>query len=65
MSKNTKHKLSPSIVALIGTLIIMLGGYLITYNYVESKKIVAYDYVSTEVFESKKETPPKVKEKEK
>ena len=63
LSKNTKHKLSPSIVALIGTLIIMLGGYLITYNYVESKKIVAYDYVSTEFFESKKETPPKVKEK--
>ena len=64
MSKQTKHKLSPSIVALIASIIIMLGFYLITYNYVESKKILAYDYVSTEFFEEKKEEPPKKVEKE-
>ena len=64
MSKQTKHKLSPSIVALIASIIIMLGFYLITYNYVESKKILAYDYVSTEFFEEKEEEPPKKVEKE-
>ena len=63
MSKKIKHNTKPTIVALIATLIIMLGGYLITYNYVESKKIVAYDYISTEFFEEKEADSPKPKEK--
>jgi len=54
-NKNKKERLSPSLVAIIGTLIIMLGGFFISYNYIESKKVLAYDYVSTKFFEAKKE----------
>ena len=46
----------------------MIGGYFISFNYVQSKKVYAYDYVSTEFFAEKDEegTPVVIKkEKEK
>ena len=33
----------------------MLGGFFISYNYIESKKVLAYDYVSTEFFNKEEE----------
>ena len=33
-------------VALIGTVITMMGGFFLSYNYVEAKKIVVYDYMA-------------------
>ena len=33
-------------MAIIGTLIAMFGGFLLSYNYVQAKKVVAYDYMS-------------------
>ncbi len=45
-----KRKMKSTTVAAIGALIIMFGGFLITYNYVQSKKTYAYDYVNTEFF---------------
>ncbi|MBQ1550586.1 MAG: sortase, partial [Bacilli bacterium] len=47
----------------ISALLIMIGGYLVSYNYVQSKKVYAYDYVSTEFFAEKDEdgTPVVVK----
>ncbi|MBQ6538753.1 MAG: sortase [Bacilli bacterium] len=50
MAKKRNKKMKSTTVAVIGALIIMLGGFLITYNYVQSKKVYAYDYVNTEFF---------------
>lgn len=64
--RKKKQSLSPSLVAIIGTLIIMLGGFFISYNYIESKEVLAYDYVSTEFFDAKeeKEEPQEITESE-
>lgn len=53
-TKNNKHekRISPNVVALIGTIIIMIGGFFLSYNYVMSKKTMAYDYMSN-IFYSK------------
>ena len=66
--RNKKKKLTPTLVAAISALLIMIGGYFISFNYVQSKKVYAYDYVSTEFFAEKDEegTPVVIKkEKEK
>ncbi len=42
---NKKKRISPNVVAVIGALIITLGGFFLFYNYIESKKIMAYDYM--------------------
>lgn len=69
MKKRDKKKLlTPTLVAAISALLIMIGGYFISFNYVQSKKVYAYDYVSTEFFAEKDEegTPVVIKkEKEK
>ena len=59
-----KREISPSLVAIIGALIIMLGGFFISYNYIESKKVLAYDYVSTEFFSKNEETKQIITESE-
>ena len=66
--RNKKKLLTPTLVSAISALLIMIGGYLVSYNYVQSKKVYAYDYVSTEFFAEKDEegTPIVIKkEKEK
>ena len=66
MKKRNKKKLTPTLVAAISALLIMIGGYLVSYNYVQSKKVYAYDYVSTEFFAEKdEEGTPVVIKKEK
>ena len=45
MPKHNKIK-SPTKVAFIATLIIIVGGFFLLYDYIESKKILAYDYIS-------------------
>jgi LPXTG-site transpeptidase (sortase) family protein len=67
MAKRKKKAMKSTTVAAIGALIIMFGGFLITYNYVQSKKVYAYDYVNTEFFtesEEKVEEPKETKEVE-
>ena len=66
--RNNEKRLTPTLVAAISALLIMIGGYFISFNYVQSKKVYAYDYVSTEFFAEKDEegTPVVIKkEKEK
>jgi len=44
---NLKTKrISPSVTAVIGTLITLVGGFFLSYNYIQTKKIMAYDYMS-------------------
>lgn len=39
-------RISPSKTAFIGALITLIGGFFLSYNYIQSKKIVAYDYMA-------------------
>ena len=54
MNKNlNKHKrISPSTIAIFGAMIILVGGFFLSYNYVQAKKMVAYDYISNVFYES-------------
>ena len=45
MLKHNK-KQSPTKVAFIAALIILVGGFFLLYDYIESKKVLAYDYIS-------------------
>lgn len=48
-NKKQKRRISPNVIAIIGALIIVTGGFFLSYNYVQSKKVMAYDYM-TNVF---------------
>lgn len=39
-------RISPSVTALIGTIIIMVGGFFLFYSYVNTKKVMVYDYMN-------------------
>lgn len=41
-----KTRISPHMVAVIGAIITMTGGFFLSYNYIQSKKIMAYDYMA-------------------
>ena len=47
----TKKKISPSVTALIGTIITLIGGFFLSYNYVQSKKIYAFDYMANAFYD--------------
>lgn len=53
-SNNAKQKkrISPTVVAFIGTIIIIIGGFFLSYNYVTAKKVMAYDYMNNVFFTS-------------
>lgn len=40
------ERISPSVTAIIGALLTLVGGFFLSYNYIQSKKIMAYDYMS-------------------
>lgn len=49
---NKKDKrISPSITATIGAVITLIGGFFLSYNYVQSQKIVAFDYMSNAFYD--------------
>lgn len=41
-----KRRISPSVLAAISAVTILIGGFFLSYNYIQSKKIVAYDYMA-------------------
>ncbi|MBQ6477719.1 MAG: sortase [Bacilli bacterium] len=41
-----KKNMKPSTIAAIAALIAMIGLYMISYNYVQAKKVVAFDYMA-------------------
>lgn len=52
---NLKDKrISPSIIAINGTLITLVGGFFLSYNYIQSKKIMAYDYMANTFYNENK-----------
>lgn len=52
MLKHNKKK-SPTKVAFIAALIILVGGFFLLYDYIESKKVLAYDYISNYYYNGK------------
>ena len=51
VNNENKKRISPSVVAFIGTSIILVGGFFLSYNYVMSKKVMVYDNMAN-VFNS-------------
>ena len=43
INNKNKKRISPSVVAFIGTTIILLGGFFLSYNYIMTKKVMVYD----------------------
>ena len=51
---NKKHekRITSSTIAVIGSVIILIGGFFLSYNYIQSKKIVAYDYMASVFYQA-------------
>lgn len=50
---NKKQKrISSSTIAVIGSVILLIGGFFLSYNYVQSKKIVAFDYMANVFYQT-------------
>lgn len=45
-NKQQSRKISPTLVAFIGTIIIIVGGFFLSYNYINEKKTMVYDYMN-------------------
>ena len=48
-----KRRISPSVTAFIGAFITLIGGFFISYNYIQAQKIVAYDYMASTFYNGK------------
>ncbi len=46
LEKHNDKRVSSTTTAAIGALLTLVGGFFLFYNYIESKKIVAYDYMA-------------------
>ena len=53
--RRNKKETSPTTTAFIGAALLLIGGFFLFYNYIESKKIIAYDYMAS-VFYSENES---------
>jgi len=49
---NSNKRISPTTTAAIGALLTLVGGFFLFYNFIESKKIVAYDYMANVYYNS-------------
>ena len=50
LNKKQKKRISPSGTAAIGALIILIGGFFLSYNYIQSMKIYAYDNMANALY---------------
>lgn len=46
-----KKRVSPSVTAFIGAFITLIGGFFLSYNYVQSQKVLAYDYMASTFYD--------------
>lgn len=56
MKINKKHnkekkRISPSVVAFVGAIITLIGGFFLSYNYVQSQKVMAFDYMASTFYD--------------
>ena len=47
---NNKKRISPSTVALIGAFVITIGGFFSFSNFINDKKLLAYDYMNDKIY---------------
>lgn len=48
---NNRPRISPSGIALIGSVIILLGGFFLSYNYINEKKLYVFTYINNVFYE--------------
>ena len=53
---NKNKRIFPSETAFIGAIITLIGGFFISYNYIESQKIMAYDYMANAFYDGNQVT---------
>lgn len=53
LDNNEKKRISPHVIAFIGATITLIGGFFLSYNYVQAKKIMAYDYMANVFYNGK------------
>ena len=46
LNNTEKKRISPHVTAFIGATITLIGGFFLSYNYVQAKKVIAYDYMA-------------------
>ena len=46
LNDKTQKRMPPHVTAFIGAIITLVGGFFLSYNYVQAKKIAAYDYMA-------------------
>lgn len=49
------ERISPEMIAVIATISILLGGFFLSYNYIQSKKVVAFDYIANVFYNENQE----------
>ena len=54
-NKEQEKRISPQMIAVIGSVIILIGGFFLSYNYIQSKKVVAFDYISNVFYNQNQE----------
>ena len=47
---NKTKRISPNTVALIGAFVITIGGFFSFYNFINDKKLLAYDYMNDKIY---------------
>ena len=47
-------RISQNVIAAIGAVIVLIGGFFLSYNYIQAKKIVAYDYMANAFYDGTK-----------
>ncbi len=47
---NKKKRISPSTTAFIGAIITIIGGFFLSYNYIQAKKVMAYDFMANKFY---------------
>ena len=52
LTEYNEKRISPSVVAIVGAVLTLIGGFFISYNYIQTKKVYAYDYMANVFYES-------------
>lgn len=64
INKNNKkkHEVNSNTIAIIGSVVILLGFFIFSYNYNKTKKILAYDYMNNVIFNNSLENKKNIEE---
>ena len=54
-NKKQEKRISPEMIAIIGSITLLIGGFFLSYNYIQSKKVMAFDYISNVFYDQNQE----------